>query len=111
NAVRLTARGRVALRASWESGRALFEVEDTGPGIPPAELGRLFEPFTQTDAGARSQEGTGLGLALSRQLARLMGGDIAVESVPGKGSAFRVEVALPAAESSSARAERRIVRL
>jgi signal transduction histidine kinase/CheY-like chemotaxis protein len=111
NAVRLTARGRVALHARWESGRALFEVEDTGPGIPPAELGRLFEPFTQTDAGARSQEGTGLGLALSRQLARLMGGDITVESVPGKGSAFRVEVALPASESSSARAERRIVRL
>jgi len=97
NAVKFTSAGSVTLRVSWSNGQARFEVEDTGPGIAAAELPRLFEPFSQTDSGQRTKEGTGLGLALSRDLARLMDGDITVVSEPGRGSCFRVEVALPEA--------------
>jgi signal transduction histidine kinase/DNA-binding response OmpR family regulator/ligand-binding sensor domain-containing protein len=97
NAVKFTAAGSVTLRVAWQHGRARFEVEDTGPGIDAAELPRLFEPFVQADSGQRTKEGTGLGLALSRDLARLMDGDITVISKPGSGSCFTVEVALPEA--------------
>ncbi|MBL8114304.1 MAG: response regulator [Acidobacteria bacterium] len=98
NGVKFTERGSVTLRARWAEGRAVLEVEDTGAGIAPGELAKLFQPFVQADAGRKSGEGTGLGLALSRELARLMGGDITVESTEGKGTRFRVEVALPLAE-------------
>ncbi len=98
NGVKFTERGSVTLRARWAEGRAVLEVEDTGAGISPGELAKLFQPFVQADAGRRSGEGTGLGLALSRELARLMGGDITVESTLGKGTRFRVELALPLAE-------------
>jgi signal transduction histidine kinase/DNA-binding NarL/FixJ family response regulator len=113
NAVRLTSRGRVVLRARWKEGRGVFEVEDTGPGIREADLGKLFQPFTQTETGAISREGTGLGLALSRQLARLMGGDITLTSEYGVGSTFRIETELREAEPFSLRSAdtRRVVGL
>src|SRR5581483_4462363 len=95
NAVKFTEQGSVVLRVAWQDGRARFAVADTGPGIDRDDLQRLFEPFAQTELGQRSREGTGLGLALSRDLARLMGGDIAVASAPGVGSTFTLEVALP----------------
>jgi len=101
NAVKFTARGRVALRARWRDGRALIEVEDTGPGIAAGELGTLFRPFTQTESGRAAREGAGLGLSLSRQLARLMGGDIEVASAPGEGSTFRLELELPETEAAA----------
>jgi signal transduction histidine kinase/DNA-binding response OmpR family regulator/ligand-binding sensor domain-containing protein len=97
NAVKFTDSGSVTLRVAWSGGRARFDVEDTGPGIGREELPRLFEPFVQTDSGHRAKEGTGLGLALSRDLARLMGGDITVDSEPGRGSRFHVDIALPEA--------------
>jgi len=99
NAVKFTETGGVTLRAKWRDDRATFEVEDTGPGIAADELLRLFEPFVQSESGRQSKEGTGLGLALSRNLARLMSGDITVESTPGRGSLFRVDVSLPHASA------------
>jgi CheY-like chemotaxis protein len=94
NAVKFTEQGWVRLRVrkeSQEGARALlrFEVQDTGPGIAPAEQARLFSPFEQVDATrARHHTGTGLGLALTRHLAQLMGGDAGMHSVPGQGSCF-----------------------
>lgn len=65
-----------------------FAVEDTGAGIAPEELSYLFEPFVQTESGRKSQEGTGLGLPISRKFVHLMGGDISVDSVVGTGTVF-----------------------
>ncbi|UBF27091.1 response regulator [Kovacikia minuta CCNUW1] len=70
----------------------LFEVEDTGCGIAPADRERLFEPFVQTEAGQRSQEGTGLGLPISQRFVHLMGGNLTVDSMVGKGSTFSFQI-------------------
>jgi signal transduction histidine kinase/CheY-like chemotaxis protein/ligand-binding sensor domain-containing protein len=101
NAVKFTQSGSVTVRAKWSEGRAVIDVEDTGPGIAADELPRLFEPFAQTDSGRANKEGTGLGLALSRDLARLMGGDIEVESTLGGGSLFRVTANLREASTDT----------
>ena len=96
NAVKFTARGQVTLRVRTlgtgpEGSQVRFEVEDTGPGIAPETLARLFQPFTQADGSTtRRFGGTGLGLAISRMLAELMGGEIGVASCPGQGSTFWV---------------------
>jgi len=102
NAVKFTARGHVHVRlelpAATPSGwRLRAQIEDTGPGIPAADLPRLFRQFEQAAAG-RAAGGTGLGLAISRELARLMEGDITVTSRPGQGSTFILEVPLGYAE-------------
>jgi signal transduction histidine kinase/DNA-binding response OmpR family regulator len=94
NAVKFTSHGSVTLRSRIvEDNRddllLRFEVEDTGIGIDPEILPRLFEEFEQADvSNTRKFGGTGLGLAITRRLARLMGGDVGVESTPGKGSLF-----------------------
>lgn len=102
NAVKFTAKGEVVIsaRTAPPTGneeaftRVVFEVRDTGPGIPADEVPRVFEAFTQLDSFAtRAHGGTGLGLAITRQLVRLMGGRIGVESTFGEGSTFRVELA------------------
>jgi signal transduction histidine kinase/CheY-like chemotaxis protein len=79
--------------------RLVLEVEDTGPGIAEAEIGGLFQAFTQATEGARRQGGTGLGLAICREYTRLLGGDVSVTSRVGAGSVFRVE--LPVEEVGS----------
>ncbi|MGC9947470.1 MAG: PAS domain S-box protein [Bryobacteraceae bacterium] len=93
NAVKFTQAGRIALRAALRQGRLLVvDVEDTGVGIAPAEIGKLFQPFEQTASGHRTQSGTGLGLAISMEYARRMGGGISVVSELGKGSTFHLEI-------------------
>lgn len=72
-----------------------FRVEDTGVGIEPQDLNRIFDAFGQAPAGQKAPEGTGLGLTISRRLVQLMGGDITVHSLPGKGSVF--EFVIPVA--------------
>ncbi|GEM_PF-491318 len=69
-----------------------FEVEDTGAGIPENELEKIFEPFLQTRTGKQSQEGTGLGLPISRKFVQLMGGEITVSSQVGRGSRFKFDI-------------------
>ena len=84
----------------------MFRVSDTGIGMTPEQLARLFEAFSQADASTtRKYGGTGLGLALSRRLCRMMGGDVTVESEPGRGSIFTIR--LPAAVAEAARRRRR----
>ena len=90
NAVKFTEQGKVTLECDWhDSHRVSIAVSDTGVGIPPDHLEKIFEPFVQVGRSlTQSQEGTGLGLAISRDLARGMGGDIVVTSEPQKGSRF-----------------------
>jgi signal transduction histidine kinase len=94
NAIKFTESGEVAVRVkvteSSENGaRLLFEVQDTGIGLSPDALSRLFQPFVQADGSiTRKYGGTGLGLAICKQLIELMGGRVGVDSEPGKGSRF-----------------------
>ncbi|HJV69973.1 ATP-binding protein [Ideonella sp.] len=113
NALKFTEAGCVRLRA-WRDGPAVWiEIEDTGPGMGQAELERLFEPFSQGEAG-RDKGGSGLGLVLSRDIARAMGGELSIISAPGAGTRARVmlplpvvaqDAGLPAAEPDIARLE------
>ncbi|MDS4019741.1 MAG: ATP-binding protein [Candidatus Competibacter sp.] len=103
NAIKFTERGEVTLQvqicetgATW--ARLRFEVRDTGIGIAPEALARLFTPFTQAEAGiTRRFGGTGLGLAICKRLVELMGGAIGVESQVGQGSLFWFELLFPRA--------------
>ena len=105
NAVKFTERGTVTIRV--DSGglsdsklKLHFAVSDTGIGIAPAQLERIFDPFTQIDGSARRRQGgTGLGLTICSRLAQHMQGRISVESEVGKGSRFVFEVALAVAET------------
>jgi PAS domain S-box-containing protein len=126
NAIKFTESGTVALRVGIETGegrqggqggfsnaspssvspqsslsthysRISFEVSDTGPGIAQEEIDSLFEPFTQTATGRESQQGTGLGLPISRSFVQLMGGDISVSSIVGQGATFKFDVLLKTA--------------
>jgi two-component system, sensor histidine kinase len=89
NAVKFTERGTVRVRAKANGESFAVAVADTGIGISEDKLEHVFEEFAQADASStRVYGGTGLGLTIARRLARLMGGDIAVQSAPGKGSTF-----------------------
>jgi signal transduction histidine kinase/CheY-like chemotaxis protein len=106
NAVKFTDQGRVTLRVSvvkeTQAKNAepltvtlLFEVEDTGVGMTPEQLGKIFQPFEQVGDTQKRLEGTGLGLAISRQLVELMGSQIQVKTEVGKGSTFGFEITFP----------------
>ncbi|MCP4714692.1 MAG: response regulator, partial [Deltaproteobacteria bacterium] len=100
NAIKFTDTGRISVKVCTKDTTAtradlLISVEDTGPGIPPDQIARLFNTFSQLDASTtRNFGGTGLGLAISKQLAEMMGGDILVESSEGQGSTFCFSAAL-----------------
>lgn len=100
NAIKFTEQGHVIVRlaaetASEESRRLVLTVEDTGIGISPDDMSRIFEPFAQADDGVnRRFDGSGLGLAISAELAKAMNGTLDVESTPGKGSCFRLSLPL-----------------
>jgi PAS domain S-box-containing protein len=110
NAIKFTESGHVTIRASEADGMLRMEVEDTGIGITPEQLPRLFSKFTQADSSTtRKYGGTGLGLAISKQLVELMGGRIGAHSQPGAGSTFWFT--LPFAQRSEATATTRILML
>ncbi len=101
NAIKFTQKGEVILSIRYKPPHPplvrgdhslQFTVKDTGKGISEAELTKLFEAFSQTESGRESQEGTGLGLVISRQFVQLMGGDITVESQLGKGTTFQFSI-------------------
>ncbi len=97
NAAKFTARGEIAIALRREGRHAYVTVRDTGPGIRPEDQARIFELFEQAEpVDGRRHGGTGIGLHLARALARLMGGELTVESVVGEGSTFTLQ--LPAAE-------------
>jgi PAS domain S-box-containing protein len=106
NALKFTQQGRVQLRASAQllqgrqAGQAhvSFVISDTGIGMAPGDLQRIFEPFVQV-GGPASESGTGLGLAISRQYVELLGGELQVESEQGRGSVFRFALTLPLADA------------
>jgi signal transduction histidine kinase len=97
NAVKFTKSGGIVVDASLENDMARIAVEDTGIGIPVSELERIFEPFRQVgDVYTQKSTGTGLGLSVSRQLARLLGGDVTVVRTGNEGSVFEVRLPLNA---------------
>ncbi len=106
NAIKFTERGHVRLSAMREGdGTIAFSVEDTGPGIPHEKLSLVFEPFVQVDASmSRKFGGTGLGLAISRRLVHALGGDLKVESEPGRGSTFTVRLPVTTVDEEPAQA-------
>ncbi|MEM8834745.1 MAG: ATP-binding protein [Planctomycetota bacterium] len=98
NAIKFTPRGEVKLVVWYDATRRrlAFDVVDTGIGIPPDRLDSLFEPFVQADdSTTRRFGGTGLGLSITHQIARLLNGDVMVESEPGRGSTFTLAVEAP----------------
>jgi len=89
NAIKFTDSGGIDISCAADDARIRIQIRDTGRGIPADQRDRIFEPFVQGEMPlTRTSEGTGLGLAISREFARAMGGDITVESEPGRGSVF-----------------------
>jgi signal transduction histidine kinase len=109
NALKFTQNGHIHVRSGVIQGadgeQVTIEIRDTGIGIPPDKLELIFESFRQADAGTTRQfGGTGLGLAICRNIARAMGGDVTVASVPGEGSTFTLAVPLVRVEEDEAAA-------
>ncbi|MEG4170469.1 MULTISPECIES: PAS domain S-box protein [unclassified Microcoleus] len=106
NAIKFTNQGSVTLRVratqrDKTSCHLCFEVEDTGVGISPTEIDKLFKVFVQTQAGNNLSQGTGLGLAISQKLVKLMGGQIQVKSTLNRGSTFSFEIGVQLPQSES----------
>jgi PAS domain S-box-containing protein len=97
--------GTVSLSCVEEAGRVRLRVTDSGPGVAPHLHDRLFAPFDRLDADAKGIEGTGLGLALSKGLMEAIGGSLGVESEPGEGSTFWIELPLATTSTNFAEAD------
>ena len=93
NAVKFTQRGSVSLHVDYRRDMAIFDIRDSGPGIPAEDLERIFEPFVRGSTAHAG--GSGVGLTIARMLTDLMGGEMNVSSVLGAGSSFRVRLFLP----------------
>jgi signal transduction histidine kinase len=105
NAYKFTSRGEVMASVNVHGDRVVYRVRDTGIGIPREAQEFVFEEFRQVDGSeTRHYGGSGLGLTLARQLARVLGGDLTMESVPGEGSTFTVELPLETLPAASLRA-------
>ena len=103
NALKFTHRGEVRMRAGWVDGLLSIEVADTGPGIAPEHIERMFDAFAQgAGAGDQRRAGTGLGLTISRQMARAMGGDVVCTSTVGLGASFHFTARAPLIEPAAA---------
>lgn len=97
NAVKFTKRGEVRLRVARDGDDIFFKAIDSGIGLTPEQITRLFQPFEQADSSTtREYGGSGLGLSISQNLARMMGGEITVDSALGAGSSFTLRLPLPA---------------
>ena len=95
NAAKFTEQGHIRVELEPDTTVALVRVRDSGVGIATADMERIFEPFVQVDSSpTRPRGGTGLGLPVSRRLARLLGGDLTVESGVGTGSTFTLRLPL-----------------
>ena len=107
NAIKFTRHGQVALRVTVTQAPLLgFSVEDSGVGIAPSKQDAVFMPFVQADNSlSRNYGGTGLGLSITRRLARLMGGDVTLQSSPGQGSRFLLTARLPLAQPAPAQVQ------
>ncbi len=103
NAVKFTVRGGVDFSVDYRRDMAIFDIKDSGPGIPPEDMQRIFEPFAR---GSSVQAGgSGVGLTIARMLTDLMGGEMQVSSTPGEGSLFRIRLFLPSVHSTQAARE------
>lgn len=103
NAVKFTVRGSVAFTVECRRDMAVFEIRDSGPGIPAEDMERIFEPFVR---GSTVQAGgSGVGLTIARMLTDLMGGEMQVSSTPGQGTLFRIRLFLPQVHSAQAARE------
>ncbi len=104
NAVKFTQAGRVGFRAAHVREMAVFEIEDTGPGIATVDLERIFEPFSRGEhaAGGAPASGTGLGLTIAKMLTDLMGGEMTVSTRVGAGTVFRIRLFLPELQGARA---------
>ncbi len=112
--VRINAKTSVQANLNRQQSVVEFEIEDTGPGIASEELDQLFTAFVQTEAGKQSQEGTGLGLPISRKFVQLMGGDIVVNSEVGRGTTFKFQIQCQLSEATNLKKpahEKRVIAL
>lgn len=104
NAIKFTDSGGIKLRVKAirdpEKPLLSFEITDTGRGISPEELSKLFQPFVQTETGMAAAEGTGLGLVICRKYVRLLGGEITVSSQPNVGTTFKFQIAIKPVKST-----------
>jgi len=100
NALKFTAKGEVEVTVAREETQLIFVVSDTGAGIAQNELEKLFQPFSQTQTGRDSQDGTGLGLTISRKFVQLMGGELTVQSQVNKGTTFSFNIPIEEVQTS-----------